>query len=96
MDNDPNETRFKRIENKLRLLVVLSIAQSVLIIALVVCLFIRQFMPTTLTLILIFVVLAVFLFAFRSQIPSWFGSTSRFVFAQLFEAQKSDSMKDSG
>lgn len=95
MENDLNEKRFQRIEGKLRLLVVLSIVQSVVIVALVVCLFIKQFMPSTLSLILMLVVLAVFLYAFRSQIPIWFGSTSRFVFSQLFEAQKSDSMKDS-
>ena len=95
MENDPNEKRFKRIEGKLRLLVMLSIVQSVVIVALVICLFIKQFMPSTLSLLLMLVVLAVLLYAFRSQIPLWFGTASRFVFSQLFDAQKSDSMKDS-
>jgi hypothetical protein len=96
MENDLNEQRFSRIESKLRLLVMLSIIQSITIVVLVFCLFIKQFMPTTLSLILMTVVLAVFFYAFRSQIPSWFGAASRFVFSQLFEAQKSNSMKDSG
>lgn len=96
MENNPNEKRFQRIEGKLRLLVLLSLVQSVVIIALIVCLFIKQFMPSTLSLMLILVVSAVFLYVFRSQIPVWFGSASRFVFSQLFEAQESDSMKDNG
>ena len=94
MDQDPNEQRFRRIESKLRLLVLLSIAQSLVILALAACLFIKQFMPTTLSLILMILVLASFLYAFRSQIPAWFGNASRFVFSQMLEAQKSDSMKD--
>lgn len=96
MENEPNEKRFKRIESKLRLLVALSVAQSVVIIALAICMFVQQFMPTTPTLLLMMVALAIFVYFFRSQIPSWFGSSSRFVFTQLFEAQKSDSMKDNG
>ena len=96
MENDLNEKRFKRIESKLQLLVALSIAQSVVIIALAICLFVQQFMPTTPTLLLMVVALAVFIYFFRSQIPAWFGSSSRFVFSHLFEAQKSDSMKDNG
>lgn len=94
MKNEPNETRFKRIESKLRLLVLLSVAQSAVIVALVVCLFVKQFMPTTLSLMLMLVVMAVLVYAFRNQIPAWFGKTTRFVFSQLTQAQESDSMKN--
>lgn len=95
MKNDPNESRFRRIESKLRLLIGLSIVQSVVIAVLAACLFMKQFMPSTLSLVLVLVGMAIFLYVFRTQIPAWFGNASRFVFAQLFEAQKSDSMKDS-
>lgn len=94
MDHDSNETRLKRIESKLRLLVVLAVVQSIVIALLVVSLFIQQFMPSTPTLILLLIVLAVLGYVFRKQIPSWFGRISRLCFSQLVAAQKSDSMKD--
>ncbi len=94
MEPDPNENRFNRIEGKLRLLVILSIVQSLVIFALIICMFIKQFMPSTLSLILLAVVLGSFFYSFRSQIPAWFGSASRFVFSQLIESQKSETMKD--
>jgi hypothetical protein len=95
MDNDdPNETRFKHIEGKLRLLIVLSIVQSLVIAFLIVCLFVKQFMPSTSSVILLLVAIAVFLYVFRNQVPTWIGNASRFVFSRLFDAQKTESMKD--
>lgn len=94
MEKAPHDNRFSRIERKLSLLLVISIVQTVVIGLLVIGLFIRQFMPGTLTLILMAAAVAVFLFAFRSQIPSWFGNSSRFVFSKLGEAKKSDSIKE--
>jgi uncharacterized membrane protein YccC len=95
MDNDPHETKFNRIEAKLRILVILSIVQTIVIALLVACLFIKQFMPSTLTLMLLVAGVGVFVYLFRSQIPAWFGGASRFFFAQLFAAQKSESFKAS-
>ena len=94
MENDPSEKRFARLEKKLNLLMTLVIGQAVLLAVLVVCLIIDQFMPSTLTLIMMLVAVAVFAYFFRGQIPGWFARLSRFVFAQIFAAQKSDSIKD--
>ena len=90
MEKDPHEKRLQRIEGKLRLLVVLSIIQSSVIAFLVVCLFLRQFLPSTPSIIMLLAAIAVFFYLFRAQIPSWFGSTSRFVFSQLFAATETD------
>ena len=90
---DPNEQRFKRIESKLRLLVILAIVQTVVIGLLIGCLLLKQFMPSTLTLILAIVGLGVFAYLFRRQIPAWFGNASRLFFSQMFAAQKSESLK---
>ena len=90
---DPNESRFKRIEGKLRLLIVLASVQSIVIGLLVASLLIKQFMPSTLTMVLFIAAVAGFVYFFRAQIPTWFGSASRFVFAQVFAGQKTDSMK---
>ena len=99
MESDPNEERlneerFARLEKKLNLLTLLTIGQACLLAVLIVCLIIDQFMPSTLTLILMLIALGVFAYFFRSQIPGWFARLSRFVFAQMFAAQKSDSIKD--
>jgi len=90
MEYDPNEIRFRRIERKLNLLIGLVIVQLLVLLMVVV----NLYLPSTFTLILMLLSLAVFLFVFRNQIPIWFGSLSRYVFGQLFSAQKSDSMKD--
>ncbi len=90
---DPNEQRFKRIESKLRLLVILAIVQTLVICLLIGCLLLKQFMPSTLTLILVFVGIGVLAYLFRGQIPTWFGNASRLFFSQMFAAQKSESLK---
>ncbi len=95
MENDPNnDARFKRIERKLTLLFGLAIVQLALLVFLAVCLVIKQFMPSTFSMILLLAAVAGFMYFFRAQIPSWFGSGSRFIFAQIFAAQKSQSIKD--
>jgi len=90
MEYDPNERRFRRIERKLNLLIGLATIQLVVMLFIVV----KLFLPSTFTLILLLLSVAIFLFVFRNQIPNWFGDFSRYVFGQLFSAQKSDSMKD--
>ena len=94
MDNNSNEKRFKYIEAKLRLLILLSIVQSLVIVFLVVCLFLRQFMPSTSSIVLLLIAIAVFLYLFRKQVPTWIGNASRFVFSRLIEVQESESIKD--
>ena len=95
MEKDPiNDDRFKKIERKLTLLFGLAIAQLAVLLFLTICLVIKQFMPSTFSMILFFVVLAAFLYFFRAQIPGWFGNASRIIFAQIFAAQKNNSMKD--
>ena len=94
MENNPIDERLKRVEKKLRLLFVLAIVQTLVIALLVVCLFVGQFMPSTLTSIVLLAALATFLYVFRSQIPVWFGNASRLFFSQVFEVHKSDSMKE--
>ncbi len=90
---DPDELRFKRIEAKLRLLVILACVQIVVIILLIGCLLVKQFMPSTVTLIILLVAIAAFFYVFRRQVPTWFGSASRLFFSQMFDAQKTDSIK---
>lgn len=94
METDPDEKRFARLEKKLNLLTVLAIGQAILLAVLVVCLMLEQLMPSTLTLIMMLVAVGAFAYFFRSQIPGWFARLSRFVFAQMFASQKSDSIKD--
>ena len=93
-DTESNEKRFARLEKKLNLLTALTIGQAVLLAVLVVCLIIDQFMPSTLTFIMMLAAVGAFAYFFRSQIPGWFGRLSRFAFAQMFASQKSDSLKD--
>ncbi len=94
MEFDPNEKKLDRLEKKLNLLMTLVIGQAVLLAVLIFCLIVDQFMPSTLTLIMMLVATGVFAYFFRNQIPGWFARLSRFVFAQMFAAQKSDSFKD--
>ena len=94
MENDPDEKRFERLEKKINLLTALTIGQAVLLAILVVCLTIQQFMPGTLTTIMMLAAVGAVAYFFRRQIPGWFGRLSRFAFAQMFASQKSDSMKD--
>jgi len=78
METDPNEKRFARLEKKINFLTALMTGQ----------------VPSTLKMILILIAVASSCYFFRAQIPSWFGRLSRFAFAQMFAAQKSDSVKD--
>ncbi|MFK7770224.1 MAG: hypothetical protein AB8B55_23640 [Mariniblastus sp.] len=99
MENDPEkfsttDARLKRIERKLNLLFGLAVAQLIVIVFLAICLVIKQFMPSTFSLVLFSLALAGFGYFFRGQIPSWFGNGSRLIFSQLFAAQKSESIKD--
>jgi hypothetical protein len=90
MKYDPHESRFRRIERKLNLLVSLTFIQLLIVLIILV----NLFLPSTFTLVLILLSVATLIFVFRNQIPYWFGSFSRYIFSQLFSAQKSDSMKD--
>jgi len=92
--SDSTAQRLARLEKRINLLVGITIVQAIILTIFIVCLVVRQFMPSTLSLILMLIALAGFLYFFRARVPGWIGNFSRFVFAQMFAAQKSDSMKD--
>jgi len=94
METDPNEKRFASLEKKINFLTALMTGQVILLGVLVVCLIIQQFIPSTLTMILMLVAVGSSCYFFRARIPGWFGRLSRFAFAQIFAAQKSESVKD--
>ena len=91
---DPNEERFKRIERKLSLLVILSGVQLLMLTLIGIGFLMNEFLPSTLTLVLLTIIVVGGLFLFRKQIPSWFGSFSRYVFARMLSAQKPGTTKD--
>jgi hypothetical protein len=75
---DSADLRLKKVERKLSLLIGVSIC---------------QFLPSTFTLVLFAALAILFVFVFHKQIPGWIGNLSRYVFAQMIDSQKSDSMK---
>jgi hypothetical protein len=95
MTNEPNDERLQRIEAKLRLLVVLAIVQTSAIAILITSMLANQFMPSIPTLILVSAIIGASLYVFRSKIPLWFGSISRFVFSHLLTTKKNDTSNDS-
>jgi uncharacterized membrane protein len=93
MANESDDTRLEKIDQKLRILVVLAVCQAVITGLMFVYLVLENFIPSNSTFFLLLIGLGIFSYLFRSRIPSWFGSLSRFIFANLFEMRKSDSIK---
>ena len=89
-DADQASLRLKKVERKLNLLIGVSIFQCVLLAVIAV----GYFLPSTFTLVLFAALAILFVFVFHKQIPGWTGSLSRYLFAQMLDSQKTDSMKD--
>lgn len=94
MANQSDDSRLEKIDQKLRVLVVLAACQAGVTGLMFVYLVLENFIPSNSTLLLFLIGLGVFLYLFRSRIPRWFGNLSRFIFANLLEMRKSDSVKD--
>jgi uncharacterized membrane protein len=93
MADENDETKLEKIDRKIRILIVLAVCQTAITSLLFIYLVLENFIPTNSTLLLLFLGLGIFLYLFRGRIPRWFGNSSRFIFANLFELRKSDSIK---
>lgn len=93
MANESDDSKLEKIDQKLRILVLLAVCQAGITGLLFVYLVLENFIPSNSTLLLLSIGLCIFAYLFRSRIPGWFGNVSRFIFANLFEMRKSDSIK---
>lgn len=93
MANESDDSRLEKIDQKLRILVVLAVCQAVITGLIFIYLVLENFIPSNSTFLLFLMGLGVFFYVFRSRIPGWFGNLSRFIFANLFEMTKSESIK---
>ncbi len=90
MEKEPVQIRLKKLEWKLNILIGVALVQAVLMTIIV----IGYFMPSTFTIVVFCLLLGLLIAVFYRQIPGWFGSFSRYVFAMLLNAQKTNSIKD--
>ncbi|MEM7784127.1 MAG: hypothetical protein AAF939_05375 [Planctomycetota bacterium] len=86
-----NDERIARIERRISLILVISVVQTVAVVALCVCLLVNKFLASTLPTVLVLVVIALLAYFFRKQIPGWFGSLSRYLFSKMLDSQKTGS-----
>ena len=93
-NSDENRQRVEAIEQKIKLLVTLGIAQTILLAVILVMLLMDQLLPDWSTLIMFALIAGVLGYVFRNQLPGILGKTSRFVFARLSTTQKNGSTKD--
>ena len=93
-NSDENRQRVKAIEQKIKLLVTLGIAQTILLAVILVMLLMDQLLPDWSTLIMFALIAGVLGYVFRNQLPGILGQVSRFVFARLSATQKNGSTKD--
>ena len=93
-NSDENQERIEAIEQKIKLLVTLGIAQTILLAVILVMLLMDQLLPDWSTLIILVLVVGVLGYVFRKQLPSILGRVSRFVFARLSSTEKNGSTKD--
>ena len=93
MANERDDSRLEKIDQKLRILVVLAVCQAGITGLMFIYLVLENFILSNSSLLLFFMGLYIFLYLFRRRIPGWFGNLSRFIFANLFEMRKSDSIK---
>lgn len=93
MANESDDSRLEKIDQKLRILVVLAVCQAVVTGLIFIYLVLENFIPSNSTFLLFLMGLGVFFYVFRSRVPGWFGNLSRFIFANLFEMTKSESIK---
>ncbi len=93
-DSKDDQQRLAAVEQKLKLLVSLGIAQTTLLIIILVLMLIGQVLPNWSTLIMFILIAGLVSYTFRKQLPSILGHVSRFIFNQLSSNQKSGSNKD--
>ena len=93
-DPDNNRQRLAEVERKIKLLVTLAIAQTILLAVILVLLLMDQLLPDWSTLIMFIVIVGVVAYVFRKQLPSVFQKVSRFIFSQLASPPKDESRKD--
>ena len=93
MTNESEDSRIEKIDQKLRILIVLAVCQAVVTGLIFIYLVLENFIPSNSTFLLFLMGLGVFFYVFRSRVPGWFGNLSRFIFANLFEMTKSESIK---
>ena len=94
VDWEENQQRLAVLERKIKLLVTLGIAQTILLAVILVMLLMDQLLPDWSTLIMFILIAGTVGYVFRRQLPSIFGRVSRFIFAQLAAAPKEGSGKD--
>ena len=93
-DQDVNQQRLEAVERKIKLLVTLGIAQTILLAVILVMLLMDQLLPDWSTLIMFILIVGGLGFVFRHQLPSILGRVSRFIFAQMASRPKDGSGKD--
>ena len=91
---DENQQSLAAVERKIKLLVSLGIAQTILLAVILVMLLIDQLLPDWTTLIMFIVIVGTAGYLFRNQLPSIFGQVSRFIFTRLSASSGKDSDKD--
>ena len=93
-DLDENQQRLAVVERKIKLLVSLGIAQTILLAVIVVMLLMDRLLNGWITLFMLILIVGALGYMFRNQLPSIFGQVSRFIFAQLAVSPKEGSSKD--
>lgn len=91
---EDNQRRLAAVEQKLKLLVSLGIAQTILLAIILVLLLMGQLLPDWSTLILFMMIACLVGYVFRRQLPSILGRVTRFIFSRLSSTQKDGSNKD--
>ena len=91
---EDNQRRLAAVEQKLKLLVSLGIAQTILLAIILVLLLMGQLLPDWSTLILFMMIACLVGYVFRRQLPSIFGRVTRFIFSRLSSTQKDGSNED--
>ena len=91
---DDNQRRLEAVEKKLKLLVSLGIAQTILLAVILVMLLVDQLVNGWSTLFMFVLIVGVVAYVFRNQLPTILGTVSRFIFARLSTPTKNGSGKD--
>ena len=93
-DPDENRRRLASVEQKVKLLVTLGIAQTILLVVILVMLLMDKLLPDWSTVILFLLIVGVLGYVFRRQLPGILGQASRFIFARVAATPKEGSNKD--
>ena len=94
VDPEENRQRLAKVEQKVTLLVKLGIAQTILLVVILVMLILDKLLPNLSTLVMFILIVGAVGYVFRQQLPTIFGQVSRYIFAQLATPPKDGSSKD--